>query len=45
MTGRVATPNQPIQLLLEVWFSEGAQTVKVFAVRERPDVGQLLKFV
>ena len=42
MTGRVATPNQPTQLLLEIRFSKGAQSVKVFARSERPDVGQLL---
>lgn len=42
MTGRVATPNQPTQLLLEVRFSKGSPTLKVFARSERPDVGQLL---
>lgn len=42
LTGRVATVNQPTQLLLEVRFSKGAQSVKAFARSERPDVGQLL---
>lgn len=42
MTGRVAIPNQPTQLLLEVRFSKGSPNVKVFARSERPDVGQLL---
>lgn len=42
LTGRVATANQPTQLLVEVRFSKGAQSVKAFARSERPDVGQLL---
>ncbi len=42
LTGRVATVSQPTQLLLEVRFSKGAQSVKAFARSERPDVGQLL---
>ena len=42
LTGRVATAPQPTQLLVEVRFSKGAQSVKAFARSERPDVGQLL---
>ncbi|KAL3140598.1 hypothetical protein ABBQ32_005169 [Trebouxia sp. C0010 RCD-2024] len=42
LTGRVATANQPTQLLLEVRFSKGAHSVKAFTRSERPDVGQLL---
>ena len=42
LTGRVASVNQPTQLLLEVRFSKGAQSVTVFTRSERPDVAQLL---
>lgn len=42
LTGRVATAPQPTQLLAEVRFSKGTQSVKAFARSERPDVGQLL---
>ena len=42
MTGRVASVNQPTQLLMEVRFSKGAQNVTAFARSERPDIAQLL---